>query len=212
MNTDSKSPTYTITALYGDRAAADRTAARLEAEGIPEASISMHGASDEGVNAEEKASSGPPNRFLAGIYDFLMPELDQRFYRTGMDRGGILLVIKDVPDSMEARVVGILDQEAQDIGEHAEGVERGETIPKEDTAINYSGAGSATGEFDRLTGKRIGGDQHPVAPADPAGSSAGHATGQYDRLTGERIGGRHRGEEPIQASETRPRRVRLYPM
>jgi hypothetical protein len=211
MNSETRSPTWTVTALYADKAAADRTVDRLKAEGVPEGAITMHSAGDEGASAEEQAGPGPSNSFLAGIYDFFMPELDRSSYKTGLERGSVMLVVKDVSDALETRVVSILDIEAEDIEEHAE---RDEPGPEDDTAIQYSGAGSATGERDRLTGERIGAPegQAPDEPVGPAGSSAGQATGEYDRLTGERIGARHRGEEPIPASGDRPRRVRLYPM
>jgi hypothetical protein len=227
MNTDSTTRTYAVTALFRDRESAEGTLTDLTALGIPRESIDIHREERVAGSAEERASPGAPNRFLAGLYDFLMPELDRSYYKTGMERGETVLVVRRVPEAMEQRVVAILEREAGRVedetpdgkegdGKESDGSEDA-VRPITDTVGQYGGAGSATGEFDRLTGKRVGTPEglHADEPEDPAGGSPGQATGERDRLTGERIGGERGGHRDESGgpgvSGRRPNRVRLYP-
>ncbi|WP_424931637.1 hypothetical protein [Amaricoccus macauensis] len=169
MQTVTTSRTSTIAALYRDEYAAERTAARLESVGIPATAITLRSEARE-----------------ADIADLPLPEEDRSRYAAGIERGCTLLLVADIATGTETSIIGILDHEAIDIDAEPQGAK-----PVYDTVGQFGGAGSATGEFDRLTGQRIGTPEglHADEPQTPAGGVVGQATGEFDRLTGERIGG-----------------------
>jgi hypothetical protein len=151
----------TITALYRDRDTAQRRVQELEAAGVERSRIDLRSEQTEGGSPEERASAGAPDRTTGAVFDFLLPELDRRFYATGLQSGGTMVILRGVPAELEARAVEILDQDAEDMNREG-GTEPGEDDAEpEEGIVTQAGsdAGSATGAFDRLTGERIGGSK-----------------------------------------------------
>jgi hypothetical protein len=174
----------TLVALYEEHAAAERAVARLEEAGVPHGAIRTERASEARVNAEKNKRS----KLMAALFALEMPERDLQSYERGLDRGGTLLVVRDVPDGLRERALDIMDDDALDLEVESQGG------PDHGGAIGTMGGyGVAMGDRDRLTGRRTG-------PADPPDAGV---RSDVDTSHGS-------GEQPVGDAAERRRRPRGY--
>lgn len=184
--------TQTLVALYEADAAAERAAARLIEAGVPDGAIERQRASEAEVDAKKHDRS----KLMAALASLEMPQRDVQSYERGLDRGGTLLLVHDVPAGLRERALDIMDEDALDIE-----VDTDDPGPDHEGAIGtMGGSGVATGDRDRLTGKRLGPadppDADPRKEVDQAHGSGEQAHGSGEQAVGEeapRVGRRSRG-------------------
>jgi hypothetical protein len=154
---DGQGETRTLTALYEEVAAAERAIERLTTAGIPPDSIETERAGEAKIDSAKHGRS----RLMSALWTFEMPEPDRQSVERGLDRGGVFVVVHDVPEGQRDKALDILDEGALEFDVAAE-----DEGPDHAGAIGtMGGSGIATGDVDRLTGRRLG-------PADPPDDDA----------------------------------------
>lgn len=152
MSTLAEAGTRTVSALYEESAAAERAVAELLAIGVSGDRVALRSGREGALAAEGATGKAGRHGFFAALGEFLMPESDRWYYAQGLDRGATLVIARDLSPEEAAKALDVLDREGIDLEEASSGmdeIDRG--------AIGAGGEpGAATGEFDRLTGERIG--------------------------------------------------------
>lgn len=171
--------TQTLIALYEADAHADRTVERLVETGVPSEAIERKRASEAEVDARKHGRS----KLMAALAALEMPARDLQSYERGMDRGGTLLLVHDVPAELRENALDIMDENALDISVDTE------EGPDHAGAIGtMGGSGVAMGDRDRLTGKRLGSaeplDNGPHKQVDTTRGSDEPSVGQGRRSRG----------------------------
>jgi hypothetical protein len=163
--------TRTITALFADRATAERAVERLHAAGVPEACIEIHRADDGGLYPRDTASRG-----LFAAEELVAPDENAE----ATMRGRTTVVTTGVPAELAGEARRVLAEEALDVESDRDGTEAAEGAEG-----SLGGSGRATQEVDRLTGQPTGAAPAPVERDEEHGiGGGGSATGARDRLTG----------------------------
>jgi hypothetical protein len=140
--------TRTITAVFADRAIAERAIDRLRGVGIPDRCIEAHRA-EEG---EAQAEAGPAGGIFAAISEFFMPGPHRAGYAGEAEHRATVVLATGISEELSARAIEVLDEDALDVHE-----ERDPDPAADEGAVGTAGGfGRATGEIDRLTGERIG--------------------------------------------------------
>lgn len=112
--------TRSLSALFDTRAEADRAVSALEAAGI--ADVVLTGGDNEGYGNSVRDVSGDMSYREKGFFeqlgDFFFPDEDRYSYAEGLDRGGFLVTIDNVPSEKYEQALDILDDEgAVDLGQ-----------------------------------------------------------------------------------------------
>ena len=115
-NTDTTRYGNTLSAFFDDRDDAEEAVEELRGIGIDSASIRL---------TEGRSGSTPTREqhrgFFDALADFFMPNEDRYTYAEGLNRGGYLVTVSNVPGTLYDQALGILDDEgAIDIDERAE--------------------------------------------------------------------------------------------
>jgi len=99
-----------LSAMFDSRMAADRAVSALKAAGI--ADVVLTGGENEGYGTHQYSVGDPSDRgFFESIGDFFFPEEDRYAYAEGLNRGGYLVTVRNIPDHQYATALDILDDE-----------------------------------------------------------------------------------------------------
>jgi len=99
-----------LSAMFDSRADADRAVSALKAAGI--ADVVMTGQENEGYGAREYSAETRTDRgFFESIGDFFFPEEDRYAYAEGLNRGGYLVTVRNIPELQYETALDILDDE-----------------------------------------------------------------------------------------------------
>ncbi len=99
-----------LSAMFDTRDDADRAVTRLKEAGI--ADVVLTGEENGGYSVETAPSVSDRDRgFFESIGDFFFPEEDRYAYAEGLNRGGYLVTVSNVPENMYDRALDILDDE-----------------------------------------------------------------------------------------------------
>ncbi|WP_254368070.1 YsnF/AvaK domain-containing protein [Paracoccus sp. Z118] len=99
-----------LTAMFDTRADADRAVQRLKEAGI--ADVVLTGEENGGYSVETAPSVTDRDRgFFESIGDFFFPDEDRYTYAEGLNRGGFLITVSNVPSALYDRALDILDDE-----------------------------------------------------------------------------------------------------
>lgn len=101
----------TLSAMFDNRAEADRAVAALAAAGI--ADVVLTGNDNPGYGAVDRTAAGrDDNRgFFESIGDFFFPDEDRYSYAEGLGRGGYLVTVRNIPAEQYDTALDILDDE-----------------------------------------------------------------------------------------------------
>ncbi|MBV0891803.1 YsnF/AvaK domain-containing protein [Paracoccus sp. Z118] len=96
--------------MFDTRADADRAVQRLKEAGI--ADVVLTGEENGGYSVETAPSVTDRDRgFFESIGDFFFPDEDRYTYAEGLNRGGFLITVSNVPSALYDRALDILDDE-----------------------------------------------------------------------------------------------------
>lgn len=97
----------TFSAMFDNRAEADRAVASLRELGVSD--VVMHGEGNTGYDASRR---NPPEErgFFESLSDFFFPEDDRASYAEGLHRGGYLVTARNVPENLVGPARDVLDQ------------------------------------------------------------------------------------------------------
>lgn len=102
-----------LSALFDTRAEADRAVAALEAAGI--ADVVLTGGDNQGYGTVVRDVKGDLSTREKGFFeqlgDFFFPDEDRYTYAEGLDRGGFLVTVDNIPADKYERALDILDDE-----------------------------------------------------------------------------------------------------
>lgn len=99
-----------MSAMFDTRADADRAVAALRAEGI--ADVVLTGQENAGYAATGTQPETTDDRgFFEALGDFFFPDEDRYAYAEGLNRGGFLVTVSNVPAGQVDRALDILDDE-----------------------------------------------------------------------------------------------------
>ena len=99
-----------LSAMFDTRDDADRAVTRLKEAGI--ADVVLTGEENGGYSVETAPSVSDRDRgFFESIGDFFFPEEDRYAYAEGLNRGGYLVTVSNVPENMYDRALDILEDE-----------------------------------------------------------------------------------------------------
>ncbi|MDO5657083.1 MAG: YsnF/AvaK domain-containing protein [Paracoccus sp. (in: a-proteobacteria)] len=100
---------HTLSAMFDNRADADRAAARLREIGVTD--VALHGEENAGYDATTRRDPAEERGFFDSLADFFFPEDDRATYAEGLNRGGYLVTARNVPEARMDEVTNILDSE-----------------------------------------------------------------------------------------------------
>ena len=127
-----------LSAMFDTREDADRAVARLKEVGI--ADVVLTGEENGGYSVDTAPGVTDRDRgFFESIGDFFFPEEDRYAYAEGLNRGGYLVTVSNVPENMYDRALDILDDEG------AVDLDARESEWRSQGWQGYTGAGAATG-------------------------------------------------------------------
>ncbi|WP_423212654.1 YsnF/AvaK domain-containing protein [Paracoccus yeei] len=99
-----------LSAMFDSRTAADRAVSALKAAGI--ADVVLTGGENEGYGTRQYSVEDRSDRgFFESIGDFFFPEEDRYAYAEGLNRGGYLVTVRNIPDHQYETALNILDDE-----------------------------------------------------------------------------------------------------
>lgn len=99
-----------LSAMFDNRMAADRAVSALKAAGI--ADVVLTGGENEGYGTRQYSAEARTDRgFFESIGDFFFPEEDRHAYAEGLNRGGYLVTVRNIPDHQYETALDILDDE-----------------------------------------------------------------------------------------------------
>lgn len=108
-----------LSALFDTRAEADRAVAALETAGI--ADVVLTGSDNEGYGSVDRSATRTTHTdtdadyrekgFFEQLGDFFFPDEDRYTYAEGLDRGGFLVTVDNIPADKYERALDILDDE-----------------------------------------------------------------------------------------------------
>lgn len=100
-----------LSAMFDTRAEADRAVSRLREVGI--ADVVLTGEDNPGYGATSRVDTtrDEDRGFFESIGDFFFPEEDRHTYAEGLNRGGFLVTVSNVPAELYDRALDILDDE-----------------------------------------------------------------------------------------------------
>lgn len=151
--------TRSLSALFDTRAEADRAVAALEAAGI--ADVVLTGGENEGYGTNVRDVNDDLNYREKGFFeqlgDFFFPDEDRYSYAEGLDRGGFLVTIDNIPSEKYEQALDILDDEgAVDLNQR-EAEWRSEGWSNEPLAGAAGYAGTTTDRTDYTTDEGLPG-------------------------------------------------------
>ncbi|WP_254368281.1 YsnF/AvaK domain-containing protein [Paracoccus sp. Z118] len=96
--------------MFDSRMAADRAVSALKAAGI--ADVVLTGGENEGYGTRQYSVEDRSDRgFFESIGDLFFPEEDRHAYAEGLNRGGYLVTVRNIPDHQYETALDILDDE-----------------------------------------------------------------------------------------------------
>lgn len=99
-----------LSAMFDSSADADRAVSALKAAGI--ADVVLTGQENEGYGSQQYSAEARTDRgFFESIGDFFFPEEDRYAYAEGLNRGGYLVTVRNIPDHQYETALNILDDE-----------------------------------------------------------------------------------------------------
>ncbi|HRO14833.1 MAG TPA: YsnF/AvaK domain-containing protein [Paracoccus sp. (in: a-proteobacteria)] len=105
----SSGATRSLSAMFDTRAEADRAVAQLQAAGI--ADVVLTGGENEGYGTVSPDTAVRDRGFFESIGDFFFPEEDRQTYAEGLNRGGYLVTVSNIPPDQYETALDILDNE-----------------------------------------------------------------------------------------------------
>jgi len=173
----------TLTAFFDSRTDAEEAVSRLRTLGLPESSIRLVGSdSSSGTTSYSSSSYQDEHKgFWDSLADFFFPDEDRATYAEGLRRGGYLVTVTGVPESMYDQALDILDDEGSvDVDSRA-----GEWRNEGWTGANSYATGSSTsGSTGYGTGGNMGIGSAAAATAfDEDAGTAGLASSGSTRTT-----------------------------
>jgi len=110
METVNTGSMRSLSAMFDTRADATRAVSALKAAGI--ADVVLTGEENEGYGTREYSAEARTDRgFFESIGDFFFPEEDRYAYAEGLNRGGYLVTVQNIPDHQYETALNILDDE-----------------------------------------------------------------------------------------------------
>lgn len=98
-----------LTAMFDTRAEADRAVEALRAAGI--ADVVLTGGENAGYTAERAENRTEERGFFEALGDFFFPDEDRYVYAEGLNRGGFLVTVSNIPAHQYETALDILDDE-----------------------------------------------------------------------------------------------------
>ncbi|MBB1490794.1 YsnF/AvaK domain-containing protein [Paracoccus sp. MC1862] len=99
-----------LSAMFDSSADADRAVSALKAAGI--ADVVLTGQENEGYGTRQYSAEARTDRgFFESIGDFFFPEEDRYAYAEGLNRGGYLVTVRNIPENQYETALDILDNE-----------------------------------------------------------------------------------------------------
>ena len=110
METVNAGSMRSLSAMFDNRADAARAVSALKAAGI--ADVVLTGEENEGYGTRSTATEDNRDRgFFESIGDFFFPEEDRYTYAEGLNRGGYLVTVRNIPEHQYETALDILDSE-----------------------------------------------------------------------------------------------------
>lgn len=98
-----------LSAMFDTRAEADRAVEALRAAGI--ADVTLTGEDNPGYRADVAAAPREERGFFEALGDFFFPDEDRYVYAEGLNRGGFLVTVSNIPAHQYETALDILDDE-----------------------------------------------------------------------------------------------------
>lgn len=98
-----------LSAMFDSRAEADRAVEALRAAGI--ADVVLTGGENAGYTPEAPARPAEERGFFEALGDFFFPDEDRYVYAEGLNRGGFLVTVSNIPPHQYETALDILDDE-----------------------------------------------------------------------------------------------------
>ena len=100
-----------LSALFDSKAEADRAVAALEAAGVADVVLTGNDNASTGGTQDYSGEARTDRGFFESIGDFFFPEEDRYAYAEGLDRGGYLVTVRNIPEHQYETALDILDSE-----------------------------------------------------------------------------------------------------
>lgn len=101
----------TLSALFDSKAEADRAVQALKAAGVADVVLTGNDNTSTGDTQAYSGEARNERGFFESIGDFFFPEEDRYTYAEGLNRGGYLVTVRNIPDSQYETALDILDNE-----------------------------------------------------------------------------------------------------
>ena len=100
-----------LSALFDSRAEADRAVQALKAAGVADVVLTGNDSAGTGDTQAYSGEARSDRGFFESIGDFFFPEEDRYTYAEGLNRGGYLVTVRNIPDHQYETALDILDSE-----------------------------------------------------------------------------------------------------
>ena len=101
----------TLSALFDSRADADRAVQALKAAGVADVVLTGNDNASTGDTQTYSGEARSDRGFFESIGDFFFPEEDRNPYAEGLNRGGYLVTVRNIPEHQYETALDILDDE-----------------------------------------------------------------------------------------------------
>ena len=101
----------TLSALFDSRADADRAVQALKAAGVADVVLTGNDNASTGDTQTYSGEARSDRGFFESIGDFFFPEEDRYTYAEGLNRGGYLVTVRNIPEHQYETALDILDSE-----------------------------------------------------------------------------------------------------
>ena len=139
-----------LSALFDSKAEADRAVAALEAAGVADVVLTGNDNASTGGTQDYSSEARTDRGFFESIGDFFFPEEDRYAYAEGLDRGGYLVTVRNIPEHQYETALDILDSEG------AVDLDAREAEWRSEGWTGYSATAGAA-DMDTTTGMATGG-------------------------------------------------------
>lgn len=110
METANTGAMRSLSAMFDRREDAARAVSALKQAGI--ADVTLTGEENQGYGTRDYSADNRTDRgFFESIGDFFFPEEDRYAYAEGLNRGGYLVTVRNIPDNQYDTALDILDDE-----------------------------------------------------------------------------------------------------
>lgn len=109
IHTSDQGASRGLSAMFDTRAEADRAVEALRAAGIAE--VTLTGGKNTGYARDPSTQPQEERGFFEALGDFFFPDEDRYVYAEGLNRGGFLVTVSNIPPHQYETALDILDDE-----------------------------------------------------------------------------------------------------